>query len=108
MIDNGLPFKLHISTSELLSTGRCVLCLQLQVIIESKQNVQLSIWDTAGQERFHALGPIYYRDASTFSFLLHVPAFLCICFEDGALLVYDITDAASFEKVFFTFLIFIC
>jgi Ras-related protein Rab-21 len=27
-------------------------------------NVQLSVWDTAGQERFHALGPIYYRDAS--------------------------------------------
>ncbi len=43
--------------------------------------VVLSIWDTAGQERFHALGPIYYRDA------------------DGALLVYDITDAGSFEKV---------
>jgi Ras-related protein Rab-21 len=41
----------------------------------------LSIWDTAGQERFHALGPIYYRDA------------------DGALLVYDITDADSFTKV---------
>jgi Ras-related protein Rab-21 len=45
------------------------------------QSVQLSIWDTAGQERFHALGPIYYRDA------------------DGALLVYDITDAESFNKV---------
>ena len=43
--------------------------------------VQLSVWDTAGQERFHALGPIYYRDA------------------DGALLVYDITDAESFNKV---------
>lgn len=41
----------------------------------------LSVWDTAGQERFHALGPIYYRDA------------------DGALLVYDITDAESFNKV---------
>jgi GTPase SAR1 family protein len=26
-------------------------------------NAQLSVWDTAGQERFHALGPIYYRDA---------------------------------------------
>jgi Ras-related protein Rab-21 len=25
--------------------------------------VNLAIWDTAGQERFHALGPIYYRDA---------------------------------------------
>ncbi len=42
---------------------------------------QLSVWDTAGQERFHALGPIYYRDA------------------DGDLLVYDITDAESFNKV---------
>ena len=37
--------------------------------------------DTAGQERFHALGPIYYRDSQ------------------GALLVYDITDEDSFEKV---------
>jgi Ras-related protein Rab-21 len=44
-------------------------------------NAQLSVWDTAGQERFHALGPIYYRDA------------------DGALLVYDITDSESFNKV---------
>lgn len=44
-------------------------------------NVQLSIWDTAGQERFHALGPIYYRDAH------------------AALLVYDITDMNSFNKV---------
>ena len=45
------------------------------------QRVNLSVWDTAGQERFHALGPIYYRDA------------------DAALLVYDITDAASLDKV---------
>lgn len=43
--------------------------------------VDLSIWDTAGQERFHALGPIYYRDSN------------------GAILVYDITDQDSFDKV---------
>mmetsp|Transcript_2063 Transcript_2063/g.5397 ORF Transcript_2063/g.5397 Transcript_2063/m.5397 type:complete len:134 (-) Transcript_2063:289-690(-) len=45
------------------------------------RTVNLAIWDTAGQERFHSLGPIYYRDA------------------DGALLVYDTTDAESFNKV---------
>lgn len=43
--------------------------------------VTLAIWDTAGQERFHALGPIYYRDA------------------DAALLVYDVMDSDSFKRV---------
>jgi len=46
-----------------------------------QKSIKLMIWDTAGQERFHALGPIYYRDAN------------------GALLVYDITDRESFNKV---------
>jgi Ras-related protein Rab-21 len=41
----------------------------------------VSVWDTAGQERYHALGPIYYRDAH------------------GAVLAYDITDKESFDKV---------
>ena len=27
------------------------------------QTLSLAVWDTAGPERFHALGPIYYRDA---------------------------------------------
>ncbi|KAL4233780.1 Ras-related protein Rab-21 [Mactra antiquata] len=45
------------------------------------KRVNLNIWDTAGQERFHALGPIYYRDSN------------------GAILVYDITDEDSFQKV---------
>lgn len=35
----------------------------------------------SGQERFHALGPIYYRGSN------------------GALLVYDVTDADSLSKV---------
>jgi Ras-related protein Rab-21 len=47
----------------------------------SRREANLSIWDTAGQERFHSLGPIYYRDAK------------------GAILVYDVTDRPSFERV---------
>ncbi|KAK9891467.1 hypothetical protein WA026_014699 [Henosepilachna vigintioctopunctata] len=45
------------------------------------KRINLAIWDTAGQERFHALGPIYYRSSN------------------GAVLVYDITDEDSFQKV---------
>lgn len=48
---------------------------------KQKREVNLSIWDTAGQERFHSLGPIYYRDAQ------------------GAVVVYDITDLNSFDRV---------
>ena len=40
-----------------------------------------TLQDTAGQERFHALGPIYYRESN------------------GAVLLYDITDEDSFQKV---------
>jgi len=54
--------------------------LNRRMNIDGKK-VNLAIWDTAGQERFHALGPIYYRDSN------------------GAILVYDITDEDSFQKV---------
>eukprot|EP00750_Incisomonas_marina_P030062 INCI7260.2.p5 GENE.INCI7260.2~~INCI7260.2.p5 ORF type:complete len:206 (+),score=38.48 INCI7260.2:202-819(+) len=54
--------------------------LKKQIVVDG-DTVQLNIWDTAGQERFHALGPIYYRDA------------------DGALLVYDITYGDSLGRV---------
>jgi small GTP-binding protein len=43
--------------------------------------ILLSIWDTAGQEVYHSLVPIYVREA------------------EAALLVCDITDSGSFEKL---------
>jgi len=52
-----------------------------KIVLPNNQRVELAIWDTAGQERFHTLGVFYYRNA------------------DGAVLVYDITDANSFERV---------
>lgn len=54
--------------------------LNRKLNVDNKR-VNLAIWDTAGQERFHALGPIYYRDSH------------------GAILVFDITDEDSFQKV---------
>ena len=39
------------------------------------------IWDTAGQERFHTITTSYYRGAM------------------GIMLVYDITNAKSFDNI---------
>eukprot|EP01083_Nonionella_stella_P184778 672062_1 len=54
---------------------------QEKILNIGNHSVSLAIWDTAGQERFHALAPIYYRDAN------------------AAILVFDITDRTSFQKV---------
>ncbi len=43
--------------------------------------VKAQIWDTAGQERYRAITNAYYRNAA------------------GALLVYDISKASSFENI---------
>ncbi|XP_065897366.1 ras-related protein Rab-13-like isoform X2 [Dysidea avara] len=43
--------------------------------------VKMQLWDTAGQERFQAVTQACYRGAS------------------GAILVYDITDELSFNKI---------
>ena len=45
------------------------------------QIIQIKIWDTAGQEIFHSLTKNFYRKA------------------DGIIIVYDITNRESFEKV---------
>lgn len=45
------------------------------------KSVKLKIWDTAGQERFRNITQQYYKGA------------------DGIVLVFDVTEAASFEKI---------
>ena len=45
------------------------------------KHITLQLWDTAGQERFQSLGKAYYRGA------------------DAVILVYDITDKISFDKI---------
>ena len=50
-------------------------------IVINQKNVKLKIWDTAGQERFRNITQQYYKSA------------------DGILMVFDLTDKESFEKV---------
>ena len=47
----------------------------------NNQEIKLKIWDTAGQERFRNITTQYYKGA------------------DGIVLVYDVTDEASYEKI---------
>jgi Ras-related protein Rab-11A len=51
------------------------------VTTQNKNVVKAQIWDTAGQERYRAITNAYYRGAA------------------GALLVYDVTSAVSFQHV---------
>lgn len=52
-----------------------------RVVKVDDRNVKLDIWDTAGQESYLSVTRSYYRGA------------------DGCLLVYDISNKASFESV---------
>lgn len=76
--------------------------------------VELGIWDTAGQERFHSIQPLYYRDADAvsaspcpclplLSLRLHGTRALPHSTKHGpgeqALLVFDLTDSDSLERV---------
>ena len=59
--------------------GAAFICHKM--IVQDGNYVKLNIWDTAGQERYNSLVPMYLRDSIA-----------CI-------LVYDITDYHSFEKI---------
>ena len=54
---------------------------QKLITTDDQSLVKVQIWDTAGTERFRTITPIYYRNV------------------DGVLLVFDITDAESFETI---------
>jgi small GTP-binding protein len=54
---------------------------QTYCIATSHGPVTMQIWDTAGQEKYRALTPLYYRSA------------------DAAVLVYDVTQVASFSDM---------
>ncbi|KAH0854225.1 hypothetical protein HID58_090098, partial [Brassica napus] len=51
-----------------------------QTLAVNDATVKFEIWDTAGQERYHSLAPMYYRGAA------------------AAIIVFDITNQASFER----------
>lgn len=51
-----------------------------QTVAVNEATIKFEIWDTAGQERYHSLAPMYYRGAA------------------AAIVVYDITNQASFER----------
>jgi len=53
----------------------------VQQIVVDDIPVKFQIWDTAGSERFHSLAPMYYRGAL------------------AAIIVYDISNYDSFERV---------
>lgn len=48
---------------------------------ESGQEMTLNIWDTAGEEKYRSMASLYYRDA------------------DVVMLIFDLTDAKSFEDL---------
>lgn len=49
--------------------------------VANGEKVRLQIWDTSGEERYRSMAPLYYRGA------------------DAVIIVYDVTNKASFDDV---------
>ena len=54
---------------------------RIKTINIANKSVKLQVWDTAGQERFRTITQTYYKGAM------------------GILLVYDVTDEATFNNI---------
>lgn len=84
-VEHLLPKCMIVKLISFKNTYQCCTLFQASFLNKklniNGKRVNLAIWDTAGQEKFHALGPIYYR------------------MSNGAILVYDITDEDTFQKV---------
>jgi small GTP-binding protein len=69
---NGKFIALHEPT-----IGALFLTKKIQI---NGYTIKFEIWDTAGQERYHALTPMYYRNAN------------------AAVVVFDVSNITSFER----------
>ncbi|XP_019326512.1 PREDICTED: ras-related protein Rab-10 [Aptenodytes forsteri] len=81
-----LTLALHWSTapdhgSSFNITKETWIDFKIKTVELQGKKIKLQIWDTAGQERFHTITTSYYRGAM------------------GIMLVYDITNAKSFENI---------
>ena len=68
----------HFATSNIPTIG---IDFKIKTIDVGGKKIKLQIWDTAGQERFYTITTQYYRGAM------------------GIMLVYDVTNAKSFDNV---------
>ncbi|GAA5925961.1 uncharacterized protein JCM15063_005172 [Sporobolomyces koalae] len=68
----------HFRSSLSSTVGASLLTKKIAV---DGTKVRFQIWDPAGQERFRSMAPLYYRGAL------------------AAILVYDVTDEASFDDI---------
>jgi len=73
----AVQYKEGTFRSDILNTIGASFMAKTEMVGSKK--IKFQIWDTAGQEKYRSLAPMYYRGAA------------------AAILVYDMTDSASFE-----------